>query len=58
MTTVTRTTDLRAEVIRADPNWPVTSRVVTEYEFPSPKGKEPRKFVADYQKRGAYAESE
>lgn len=58
MTTVTRHTDLRAEVIRADPNWPVTSRVIDEYEFSAPKGKEPRKFVADYTKRGAYAESE
>lgn len=56
MTTVTRRTDLRAEVIRADPEWPVTSRIVDEYEFPAPKGKEPRKFPADYQKRGAYAE--
>lgn len=56
MTTVTRTTDLRAEVIRRDPQWPITSRIITEYEFPSPKGREPREFLADYQKRGAYAE--
>lgn len=58
MTTVTRVTDLRTEVIRADPQWPVTSRIITEYEFPSPKGREPRAFKADYTKRGAYADSE
>jgi len=58
MSTVTRLTDLRAEVIRADPQWPVTSRRIVEYEFPSPKGREPRKFLADYTKRGAYADDE
>lgn len=58
MTTQTRQTTLRAEVIRADPQWPETSRKITEYEFPAPRGKEPRKFKADYTKRGAYADEE
>ena len=46
-------TNLRAEVIRLDPEWPKTSRIIDEYEFSS-LGDKPRVFSADYQKRGAY----
>jgi len=64
MTTVTRQTNLRSEVIRADPEWPRTSRVHAEYEFPAPAGARKhrnvkdgkRVFEADYQARGAYAD--
>lgn len=48
-------TNLRAEVIANDPDWPVTSRIIEEYRFSSPDGKD-RVFKADYQNRGIYGE--
>ena len=46
----TVTSDIRAEVIAADPNWPRDSRYHVEYEFRAGE----RKFKADYTLRGAY----
>jgi hypothetical protein len=70
MTTQTRQTTLRAEVIRADPSWPVTSRVHDEYAFGrrgrrrgephrapvDPRNEGQRVFQADFATRGAYAD--
>lgn len=47
--------NLLAEVIANDPEWPVTSKRIEEYRFPSPDGKD-RIFVADYRTRGIYGE--
>ena len=47
--------NLRAEVIANDPDWPVDSRIIEEYRFPSPDGKD-RVFKANYQTRGIYGE--
>ncbi len=58
----TRTTNLRALVIAANPNWARDSRIVDEYEFSSAPGGDPKQhadgqrvFRGDYQNRGPYS---
>ena len=53
-TRITKTTNLRQMVVEADPEWPLKSQLVTEYEVSSPSGGV-RRFTGRYAERGAYA---
>lgn len=58
----TKQTNWLALVVQADSEHTKNSRIVTEYEFSSPGGGDPREhsdgkriFTGDYQSRGPYA---
>lgn len=53
-----RRQDWRQTVIEADPEWPVTSRIIEEYRFSAPGAEGARVFKADYTKRGAYGDDD
>jgi hypothetical protein len=59
---IVRRTTLRAEVLKADPEYPVTSRLHVEYDFSRPGGPYRRdgspkgEFKAWTDRRGAYNE--
>jgi len=63
---IPKRSNIRAEVIALDPNWPRDNDYIVEYEFPQPRGANlnvpdvyedgKRLFKANYKNRGAYGE--